>query len=317
MIKKINAGSFGEVYKVSEQYAVKMIPNKSYGIDCFLELVILCIFNYKYLLKCLDFFIDVKDKTIKILMPLADHDLYQYLKKYNQKKIFKENLKTLLWQITCGIAFLHSKNIIHGDIKPSNILIKNDGKQLNVMLGDFSYSSYSLNENHRIYNKDSYSYHYRPPEVTSGYGYTFKGDIWALGCTFYEIIYNENFTYNYKKIYNTQDKDLKQLLLHMLHPCESFRYNIWDVINSNYFKDLSKSDLDFELCYSETKSQNFMENLKSYIVEHNIPNYIYDILYMKLTNRKIEKSYNIHLKSENFNYEKCILEKIKTQKIAI
>ena len=82
MFIKINEGSFGQVYKITENkelgikdsidensvtsYALKIIPNRSYGIDCFLEILILCFLNYKFLMNAYNFFIDNENKISKI-----------------------------------------------------------------------------------------------------------------------------------------------------------------------------------------------------------------------------------------------------------
>ena len=45
-------------------------------------------------------------------------------------------------QIAGGVAFLHSKNIAHRDIKPGNILLKTEGGCAVVKLGDFGLSKF-------------------------------------------------------------------------------------------------------------------------------------------------------------------------------
>lgn len=342
MIIKINEGSFGQVYKIVETkdgilnpvtYALKIIPNKSYGIDCFLEILILCFLNYKFIMKAYDFFIDNENKISKILMPLADNDLYKFMKKHSKGLKNKTLLLKILWQLSCAVGFLHSRNIIHGDIKLSNVLLKYKDKDLDIYLSDFSFSCLSFNENYRIYNPETYSYHYRPPEVNSGNGYTFKADIWALGCTFYELLYNEpfvisnstvaNLKYAYNKLQNEKNIELRSLLLNMLHPCESLRYSIWQVLESDYFKSItSKSeDLNFPLYYNNLNFEN-VKDYASFLKEkiddkEKIPHYSYEILCMKLSKRSIEKSYFSLLDSQIFSNEKIILEKINKDKIVI
>ena len=227
------------------------------------------------------------------------------------------------------MGFLHSRNIIHGDIKLSNVLMKDN----DVLLSDFSLSVLSFHENYRIYNNETYSYHYRPPEVNSGRGYTFKADVWALGCTFYELLYNEpfvisnstiaNLKYAYNKLQNEEDKDLRFLLTNMLHPCESLRYNIWQVLSSDYFKTIKSKneDLYFPLKYNNLNFDNTKEYanfLQEKInIKTNIPNHVYEILSMKLSNRNIEKSYFSLLDSQIFLNEKILLEKINEDKIVL
>jgi serine/threonine protein kinase len=39
-----------------------------------------------------------------------------------------------MWQILCGVDFLHSHRIVHRDVKPQNILVSNSGT---LKLADF------------------------------------------------------------------------------------------------------------------------------------------------------------------------------------
>jgi len=49
------------------------------------------------------------------------------------KKIFKSaiylqdiHIKTIMYNILCGLKFLHSADVLHRDMKPANILINED-----------------------------------------------------------------------------------------------------------------------------------------------------------------------------------------------
>jgi mitogen-activated protein kinase 1/3 len=47
---------------------------------------------------------------------------------FNNKKMMleEEHVLIILYNILCGINFLHSANIMHRDIKPANILINSE-----------------------------------------------------------------------------------------------------------------------------------------------------------------------------------------------
>lgn len=81
---------------------------------------------------------------------------------------------------------IHEKGIIHGDLKPQNILMT--GSQYDVKLTDFGIS--------RVLSKKGFCYDqqgtlpYCSPEVIKGEPYNQKTDVWALGCILYELCTN-------------------------------------------------------------------------------------------------------------------------------
>ena len=65
-------------------------------------------------------------------------DLMQLIEKQRPKKHFPEStVKDFFLQMTKGTAYIHSKKILHCDLKPSNIFISSDQV---LKIGDFGIS---------------------------------------------------------------------------------------------------------------------------------------------------------------------------------
>lgn len=92
-------------------------------------------------------------------------------------------IANILREITQGIAYLHSKNIIHRDIKSSNILLDTDG---NVKIADFGFCTLSgpVQANTTAVGTP----HWMAPEIIKNEEYNFKVDIWSLGITAIEMM---------------------------------------------------------------------------------------------------------------------------------
>ena len=96
-------------------------------------------------------------------------------------------IKTLSVQLLLGLKILHQNGIIHCNLKPSNIVIDEFG---NVKICDFKKA---LNINEMTMqdikkNKTAMTPCYTAPELFSDSGiYSFKTDLWALGCIMYEM----------------------------------------------------------------------------------------------------------------------------------
>lgn len=85
-------------------------------------------------------------------------------------------------QILTAVAVIHMNGVIHCDIKPENILLKQPERS-GLKIIDFG-SSCKSNEKVYSYLQSRY---YRAPEVIVGINYNEKIDIWSLGCVFVEL----------------------------------------------------------------------------------------------------------------------------------
>lgn len=97
-------------------------------------------------------------------------------------------------QILTGLAYLHSKDIIHRDIKGANILVDNHGS---VKISDFGISKRVdptlLSSNTQLKGRGGPrvslqgSVFWMAPEVVKQTAYTRAADIWSLGCLIVEM----------------------------------------------------------------------------------------------------------------------------------
>lgn len=202
--KKLGKGSFGSVYEAEDEngkkYAVKSIDTK--GFNYIMEASIVTTYKHPGLVSCADIFIEsgklyiVQEKAIGDLMMLSRNNPIQLNK-----------ARKYIYSVAKAIDFLHSRNIIHGDIKASNIFLYEDDT---VKLGDFSVSLLSLREkyNHKISTPS-----HNPPECFNKESWSFPIDMWCFGCTIYEIIYGMNIFPNQKESLDFDKLDILKLCI--------------------------------------------------------------------------------------------------------
>uniref|UniRef100_A0A0N5ARF8 non-specific serine/threonine protein kinase n=1 Tax=Syphacia muris TaxID=451379 RepID=A0A0N5ARF8_9BILA len=86
-------------------------------------------------------------------------------------------------QVAVGLEYMHSKNILHRDLKTKNILLNK--KRTIVKLSDFGISKELASRS--LASTVIGTPNYLSPEICEGRYYNEKSDIWALGCVLYEL----------------------------------------------------------------------------------------------------------------------------------
>ena len=184
-VKKIGGGSFGSVYIVKEITDNKIFAMKKFYMDNLgnggakRQYNLLKEFLHENIIKVIEMFEEYGNQYL-----ITEYHPYNLLDLLTKNKNFSENIiKNIVKQIIIGVNSLHSKNYIHRDLKPDNILISNEGI---VKITDFDLCKLLVEG--QVNSKNVVTLYYRPPEIFFGEtNYKKSVDIWSLGCLMTEL----------------------------------------------------------------------------------------------------------------------------------
>jgi len=143
----------------------------------------------KYCVELLDVFYTVGDNdklTQNFVFEYVPDSLEDFIVRTKKKAkcIPLATIKSVIKQLLEGLAFVHSKNICHRDLKPDNVLLDDN---LNVKICDFG-SSKKMDGKSRKNIPHIVSRYYRAPELILCHtDYSTQVDIWAVGCILVEL----------------------------------------------------------------------------------------------------------------------------------
>lgn len=179
----------------------RIIYDFKHEIECLENL------NYENILPILGFIYEKNPFTTTIsygiMMDLMDYDL-NHLFQNSKKFTFVDKIQIAI-QITKTIDYIHSKNLVHNDIKPENIFFNVTKKKLEVKIADFSLAEVIDKENpEKLSYLKGVTFLYTSPELfliyfnnTLGkqcYCPNPKSDIWSLGLILFQIFIGDPFS---------------------------------------------------------------------------------------------------------------------------
>jgi NIMA (never in mitosis gene a)-related kinase 1/4/5 len=134
-----------------------------------------------------------------------------------RKEPFDEiKIWTMYRQILRGLQHLHSYNIVHRDVKSSNIFLMRNGRRgFRCVLGDFGVSR-ERSETTKVLTTFYGTPLYASPELIRSEPYNEKTDVWSCGVVFYELatlkfpFYDKNLLSLAKKIERGKYKPIRR-----------------------------------------------------------------------------------------------------------
>lgn len=138
--KLIGEGSYAKVYRYKDEFydkkfIVKVAKNdlSEKELERFKqEFLITKSLNSPYIIDVYSY----DENSKEYYMEFMDFTLYDYIKKYNNQ-IEVRTRKSIVNQILRAFDYIHSKNYLHRDITPKNVLLKKYDDVLVVKISDF------------------------------------------------------------------------------------------------------------------------------------------------------------------------------------
>jgi len=273
-IRSLGTGASGTVDLVQRQSDLKMFALKTVDMGRLSdkerkmaknEVNLLRVLNGPSIIQYYESF-EEKD-VMKILMEYAEHgsldDLIKDCKSVGNI-IPKDRIMQWTAHAVLGLLVMHSKNVLHRDIKAQNMFLASN---MVVKLGDFGISK-TLSTNTSLAQTMIGTPYFMSPELINEEPYGQKSDIWALGCTVYELvtlkkpfdgktsdqIFNKIKDNPYAPLGADVDPDIKTLIDTLLQKDPKQRPNIRKVANMPCLKSYIAEFLDTVPEYKESIS---------------------------------------------------------------
>jgi len=182
--KLIGTGAFSKIYEGTyhgSTVAVKLISSERFNKDIFANEV-QSLFNIKHP-RCVSIQGYLSEPEPGIILNLYSTTLHQLIQNYTLELRIK---KTLAKDIISGLAYLHSRGMIHRDLKPGNILITSL-KEPRADISDFG--TLTIIEDSTYYTTLNLTGtpFYISPEATIDLKYSVYSDYYSLGIILWQI----------------------------------------------------------------------------------------------------------------------------------
>lgn len=163
---------------------------------------------------------------------LMECDMHQIIR--SGQPLTDSHFQLFIYQVLCGLKYIHSADVLHRDLKPGNLLVNADCE---LKICDFGLArgfSEDFEQNAQFMTEYVATRWYRAPEIMLSFSnYTKAIDIWSVGCILGELLGG-------KPLFRGKDyvDQLNQILMILGTPKESTMTKIGSVRAQNYVRSL-------------------------------------------------------------------------------
>ncbi|KAL4460052.1 hypothetical protein ABPG73_001730 [Tetrahymena malaccensis] len=191
ILKKLGQGAHGVVYKVRRKkdqntYVLKQIlaggMQQKQRKECINEAILLNKLNSPYIVRYYDSFLE--NNQLCIVMEYCEQgDLENFIKNQMGRPLAEKKIWKFFFQIAEGLLELHTRNILHRDIKTMNLFLTGNEQ---IRIGDLGVAK-QLQDNKSHAHSQVGTPYYMSPEIIQDIPYNEKSDVWSLGCVLYQL----------------------------------------------------------------------------------------------------------------------------------
>uniref|UniRef100_A0AAF5PLR4 Protein kinase domain-containing protein n=3 Tax=Wuchereria bancrofti TaxID=6293 RepID=A0AAF5PLR4_WUCBA len=222
----------------SKVFSESWIPSPKRGNRVVpIELHLLETLSHPNIVKLLDVF--ENDLYYQLVMEKlgCGMDLFEFIEQ--QPKLDEPLISYIFRQVVNAVAYLHSKNIVHRDLKDENVIIDQNFSCKLIDFGSAAYFGHNF-----VFSTFCGTMEYCSPEVLRGNKY--RGpelEMWSLGILLYTLVFFENPFRSLQETIRAEIKlpwevseDLFQVIAWLLQRDPQFRATVRDISNHCWVK---------------------------------------------------------------------------------
>lgn len=193
-LDKIGQGTYSNVYKARDSLTGKIVALKKVRFDNLepesvkfmaREILILRRLDHPNVVKLHGLVTSRMSCSLYLVFEYMEHDLAG-LAASPGIKFTEPQVKCYMHQLLSGLEHCHNRNVLHRDIKGSNLLIDNEGS---LKIADFGLASFYDPDHKQPMTSRVVTLWYRPPELLLGAtDYSVGVDLWSAGCILAELL---------------------------------------------------------------------------------------------------------------------------------
>eukprot|EP00253_Pinus_taeda_P016678 PITA_16678 len=191
-LEQIGEGTYGQVYMAKEIETMEIIALKKIRMDNESEGLFVFLLS-DVIIQSFPSFVcttygNKYNGSIYMVFEYMDHDLTGLAERPGMRFSVPQ-IKCYMKQLLIGLHYCHINQVLHRDIKGSNMLIDNNGI---LKLADFGLArSFCSDQNGNLTNRVITLWYRSPELLLSSTKYGPAVDVWSVGCIFAELLYGK------------------------------------------------------------------------------------------------------------------------------